>query len=170
MNNCVFLDRDGVLNEELGFQVTSLDQFKVKTGVAKGLQRLKAAGFLLIVVTNQSGIAKGNYDDAFVMQCHQVIQEVSGNALDDIYFAPGYDTVSKSLSRKPGSLMFERAIAKHAIKVKDSWMIGDRESDMTPAKKMGLKTIQIVAEEASSLADSQVMDFEEAVEFLLENS
>lgn len=167
MNKVVFLDRDGVLNEELGFQVTSFDQFKVKVGVAEGLKRLKSAGFLLIVVTNQSGIAKGNYDDAFVMQCHQTIQELSGNALDDIYFAPGYDSVSKSLSRKPGSLMLERAIAKHDIDVKFSWMIGDRESDMIPAKKMGLNTIQVVEGEVSSLADSKALNFAEAVAYIL---
>lgn len=169
MNNCIFLDRDGVLNEELGFQVSSFDQFKIKKGVAEGLKRLKTAGFLLIVVTNQSGIAKGNYDDTFVMRCHQAIQEASGHALDDIYFAPGYDSVSKSLSRKPGSLMFERAMAKYGIEAKNSWMIGDRETDMIPAKKMGLNTIQISLREASSMADSKAVNFAEAVEYILSN-
>lgn len=169
MVNCVFLDRDGVLNEELGFQVTSFDQFVIQKGVAESLKRLKASGFLLIVVTNQSGIAKGTYDEGFVMQCHHAIQEVSDNALDDIYFAPGYDSVSKSLSRKPGSLMLERAIAKHEINVTTSWMIGDRESDMIPAKKMGLKTIQIAQSDISSLADQSASDFLQAVNLILNN-
>lgn len=169
MSKAVFLDRDGVLNEELGFQVTSYDQFKVKDGVGEGLKALKAAGFLLVVVTNQSGIAKGDYDDAFVMKCHAAIQEVCGGVLDDIYFAPGYDTVSKSLSRKPESLMFERAIAKYDIDVKGSWMIGDRESDMIPAKIMGLKTIQVSSAEVSKLADNQVLDFGEAAACILDH-
>lgn len=167
MSNCIFLDRDGVLNEELGFQVTSFDQFKLKAGVADGLQKLKHAGFKLIVITNQSGIAKGSYGADFVMQCYQAIQDASQQALDDIYFAPGYDSVSKSLSRKPGSLMFEKAIAKHGTDVSKSWMIGDRESDMIPAKKMGLETIQIVSREASKLADHRVDNFEDAVKYIL---
>jgi len=159
MKKAVFLDRDGVLNEELGYQVTAMADFKIKEGVADGLKMLKETGFLLIVVTNQSGVAKGTYDDNFVMDCHQKIQEASEGALDDIYFAPGYDAVSKSLSRKPGSLMFERAIAKHDIDVNESWMIGDRESDMIPAKKMGLKTIQVTKSDPSPLADYSVEDF-----------
>jgi len=167
MNNCVFLDRDGVLNEELGFQITSFDQFKIKDGIADGLKALKSAGFLLVVVTNQSGIAKGHYTADFVLQCHEAIQKMSDAALDDIYFAPGYDSVSKTLSRKPQSLMFERAIAKHTVDVGQSWMIGDRESDMIPAKKMGLQTIQIAKGEASELADHVAFNFKQAVECIL---
>ncbi|MBO3698561.1 HAD-IIIA family hydrolase [Roseivirga sp. E12] len=170
MKKAVFLDRDGVLNEELGYQVTSMDEFKIKEGVAEGLMRLKKSGFTLIVVTNQSGIAKGTYDDAFVMDCHQRLQAVSQNVLDDIYFAPGYDSVSKSLSRKPGSLMFERAIAKHNVDITNSWMIGDRESDMIPAKKVGLKTIQITPETPSPLADSASANLREAVKLIVGKS
>ncbi|OEK01812.1 D,D-heptose 1,7-bisphosphate phosphatase [Roseivirga sp. 4D4] len=167
MKKAVFLDRDGVLNEELGYQVTSMADFEIKEGVTEGLKMLKEADFLLIVVTNQSGIAKGTYDSTFVMDCHQKIQDASNGALDDIYFAPGYDSVSKSLSRKPGSLMFERAIAKHDIDVNRSWMIGDRESDMIPAKKVGLKTIQIALDEPSPLADHVAENFLQAVESVL---
>lgn len=167
MKRAVFLDRDGVLNEELGFQVTTSEEFRIKDGVPAGLKQLKAAGFLLVVVTNQSGIAKGTYDEGFVMDCHNRIQEASENSLDDIYFAPGYDSVSKSLSRKPGSLMLERAIAKHDIDVSNSWMIGDRESDMIPAKKMGLKTIQITQLEQSDLADQSAENFSQAIDLIL---
>lgn len=167
MKKAIFLDRDGVLNEELGFQVTNSEEFKIKEGVVEGLKKLKAAGYLLIVVTNQSGIAKGTYDESFVLACHERIQLASDNALDDIYFAPGYDSVSRSLSRKPGSLMFERAIAKHNIDVSNSWMIGDRESDMIPAKKMGLRTIQVTLAKSSSYADHVVLNFAQAVDLLL---
>ncbi len=167
MKRAVFLDRDGVLNEELGFQITAMADFKIREGVAEGLKALKETGFLLIVVTNQSGIAKGTYDSSFVMDCHQEIQNASEGALDDIYFAPGYDSVSKSLSRKPGSLMFERAIAKHDIDVNRSWMIGDRESDMIPAKRVGLKTIQMIEGESSTLADYSVENFLQAAESII---
>lgn len=167
MKSAVFLDRDGVLNEELGFQVNKSEDFKIKEGVPEGLKQLKTAGFLLIVITNQSGIAKGTYGENFVMDCHNRIQEASESVLDDIYFAPGYDAVSKSLSRKPGSLMLERAIAKHEIDVTNSWMIGDRESDMIPAKKMGLKTIQIAESDISSFADRSASNFLKAASLIL---
>lgn len=170
MSKAVFLDRDGVLNEELGFQITSFDQFKIKEGVIDGLKRLKSEGFQLIVVTNQSGIAKGNYDEGFVMQCHQHLQEESGNVLDDIYFAPGYDAVSKTLSRKPNSLMFERAIAKHQVSTNESWMIGDRESDMIPAKKVGLKTIQLTTAAPSAHADFCFNKIVQAVDLILSST
>lgn len=169
MKKAVFLDRDGVLNEELGFQVTNSEEFKISEGVPKGLKKLKAAGFLLIVVTNQSGIAKGTYDDSFVLACHERIQLACDNALDDIYFAPGYDSVSKSLSRKPGSLMIERAIAKHNIDASNSWMIGDRESDMIPAKKMDLSTIQVTQAKPSLMADQAIESFSLAVDLIINN-
>ncbi len=169
MNKAVFLDRDGVLNEELGYQITSFDEFKVKEGVVEGLKKLKAAGFLLIVVTNQSGIAKGTYDDAFVMQCHEHIQSLTGEILDDIYFASGYDAISKSLSRKPDSLMFEKAIAKHNIDVDQSRMIGDRESDMIPTSKLGVRGIHLTTGEVSDYAEYSVMNFSEAVDLIIKN-
>lgn len=167
MKKAVFLDRDGVLNEELGFQVTTHKEFKIKKGVPEALKELKAAGFLLIVVTNQSGIAKGNYDEEFVMDCHNRIQKASENSLDDIYFAPGYDSVSKSLSRKPGALMFEKAIAKHDVDVTNSWMIGDRESDMIPAKRVGLQAIQLISDRPSVYSDFSFDNLLEAVELIL---
>lgn len=165
----MFLDRDGVLNEELGYQITSFNEFQVKEGVVAGLKKLKEAGFLLIVVTNQSGIVKGTYDDTFVMKCHNEIQRLADNALDDIYFAPGYDSVSKSLSRKPNSLMFERAIAKYKVNTGESWMIGDRESDMIPADKLGIKGLHLTEEEVSSYAKFSAKDFSEAVEIIIRN-
>ncbi len=163
---CVFLDRDGVLNEELGYQVTRLEEFKVIEDIAAPLQKLKAAGYLLIVITNQSGIAKGNYDENFVLECHERIQQACDGVLDDLYFAPGHESVSKSLSRKPGSLMFERAIARHGVNVSESWMIGDKERDLIPAKKLGMQTIHLTDKQASEYADFKVGHLAEAVEVI----
>lgn len=167
MSKCVFLDRDGVLNEELGFQITSFDQFRIREGVVEGLNRLKSSGFLLIVITNQSGIAKGSYGDDFVLQCHEALQNACGGVLDALYYAPGHDTISKSLSRKPDSLMFEKAMAKYDIDPRQSWMIGDKERDLIPAKKWGIGTVHETLGKVSEYADHSVKDFTAAVRLIL---
>jgi D-glycero-D-manno-heptose 1,7-bisphosphate phosphatase len=167
VTKCVFLDRDGVLNEELGYQVTKPKEFKVKEGIAEPLKQLKEAGYLLIVITNQSGIAKGSYTEDFVLECHERIQQACGGVLDDLYFAPGHESVSKSLLRKPDSLMFEKAIAKYNIDPAQSWMIGDKERDLIPAKKLGIGTIHLTDKEVSEYADSKVSDLAEAAAVIL---
>lgn len=167
LNKCIFLDRDGVLNEELGYQVTTAEEFKVKEGIAEPLKQLKDAGYLLIVITNQSGIAKGDYTEAFVLECHEMIQQAIGALLDDLYFAPGHESVSKSLMRKPDSLMFEKAIAKYKIDESKSWMIGDKERDLIPAKKLGIGTVHLTDKEDSEYADFKVHDLVEAASVIL---
>ncbi|MEC7753196.1 MAG: HAD-IIIA family hydrolase [Bacteroidota bacterium] len=164
---CVFLDRDGVLNEELGFQITDLKDFRLKQGVGGFLRSLKDAGYLLIVVTNQSGIAKGSYTEAFVYECHAIVQHACGGIIDALYFAPGHESVSKSLLRKPDSLMFEKAIAKFGIDPTQSWMIGDKERDLIPAKKLGVGTIHLTDKQASEYADFKVSDLVEAAAVIL---
>lgn len=167
LNKCVFLDRDGVLNEELGYQLTQAEEFKVKEGIAEPLRRLKQAGYLLIVITNQSGIAKGDYTEEFVLECHEKIQKSIGGLLDDLYFAPGHESVSRSLLRKPDSLMFEKAISKHHIDASQSWMVGDKERDLIPARKMGIGTIHLTGKQASEYADFKVNDLAEAASLIL---
>lgn len=164
---CVFLDRDGVLNEELGYQVSQAAEFKVKEGIAEPLKQLKNAGFLLIVITNQSGIAKGSYTEDFVLECHERIQQAVGGVLDALYFAPGHESVSKSLLRKPDSLMFEKAIAKYKIDPDQSWMIGDKERDLIPAKKLGIGAIHLTDKQASEYADFKVSDLADAAAVIL---
>lgn len=146
MNKAVFLDRDGVINEEIGNYVWTLDKFKIVDGVIELLQRLKSEGFKLIVITNQAGIAKGLYGHEDVRKMHNFFQEQSGNIIDHFYYAPGHPSVSESLMRKPDSLMWEKAMAKFDIDPSASWMIGDKERDLIPAKKFGMKTIRVFLE------------------------
>lgn len=167
LNKCIFLDRDGVLNEELGYQVTTAEEFKVKEGIAEPLQQLKDAGYLLIVITNQSGIVKGDYTEAFVLECYERIQQAVGGLLDDLYFAPGHESVSNSLMRKPDSLMLEKAIAKYKIDASQSWMIGDKERDLIPARKLGIGTVHLTDKVASEYADFKVHDLIEAASVVL---
>ncbi|MES2732792.1 MAG: HAD family hydrolase [Bacteroidota bacterium] len=167
MNKCVFLDRDGVLNEDCADYVYRLADCIVPPGVVEALQQLKEAGFLLIVITNQAGIAKGLYTRLEVLDIYNYLQKLSGNALDAIYFCPHhpqYDT--DSLRRKPDSLMIEKAIAKYHIDISQSWMVGDAERDVLAGKKAGLRTIQITPQ-ATSLADYIAVDLFQASEFIL---
>lgn len=143
MNKCVFLDRDGVINQDNPDYTYSLDRFHLLPGVVEAISKLKSAGFLIVVVTNQAGISKGIYTRFEMQDCHDYMQEQLGHQIDKIYYAPWHPSVSDSLSRKPGTLMFERAIARFDIDVTQSWMIGDKARDLIPAKKMGLKTIQV---------------------------
>ncbi|GAA0893425.1 hypothetical protein GCM10009122_31040 [Fulvivirga kasyanovii] len=165
MNKCVFLDRDGVLNRDYVDYVYSADKLEILPGVAEALTSLKRAGYLLIVVTNQSGIAKGIYTREQMHECHQLMQKAFNHQIDHFYFAPGHPTVSESLSRKPGSLMFEKAIAKFNIDIRLSWMIGDKERDLVPAKRLGIKTIQVDNDD-SRMADYKAQNLPDALEII----
>lgn len=167
-NKCVFLDRDGVLNKELGDYLYKLDDLIVPDGVPEALKLLKNAGFLLIVITNQAGIAKGLYTADSVLAIHNRIQEIAGVVLDDIYFSPHHEKYSsRSLSRKPDSLMLEKAIAKYKIEVSQSWMVGDRERDVEAGKKTGLKTIQIIQGNEISAGDYAAANLLEAARIII---
>src|SRR4051812_6709768 len=120
---CVFLDRDGVLNAERGEYTFRTEDFEILPGVPEALKLLKESGFLLIVITNQAGIAKGLYTKENVFACHEKLQKACGNLIDALYFAPLHPSVSESLSRKPDSLMLEKAIAKFNIDPENSWLV-----------------------------------------------
>lgn len=160
MNKAVFLDRDGVVNEEIGDYVYTLAAFKIVDGVIDVLRKLKSHGFYLIVITNQAGIAKGIYGHREVRELHDYFQDVSGNLIDRFYYAPHHpDYNSESLSRKPESLLFEKAMAYFHIDPRQSWMIGDNERDLIPAKKLGLKTIHVLENGLYNKKEKKIGDF-----------
>ena len=163
---CVFLDRDGVINEDNPNYVYKPESFQLIRGVPEAIEAIKAAGYLIIVATNQSGIAKGIYTRKDMRACHRLMQEQLGHRIDYIYYAPFHESVSKSLSRKPGSLMFERAIARFDIDPFNSWMVGDKARDIIPAQKLGIKTIQVDGL-IDGGADHVAEDLYAACEFIL---
>ena len=159
MIKAVFLDRDGVLNEEIGNYVYQLADFKVVDGINEVLSALKAKGYILVVITNQAGIAKGRYTHDDVHNMHDYFQKQSGNLIDKFYYAPGHPTYSESLGRKPGTLLFEKAIAKFNIDPTESWMVGDKERDLIPARKLGMKTIRVFIDGFYEKGEETISDF-----------
>ena len=164
---CIFLDRDGVLNHDRGNYSWSLDHFEILPDVNESLERIQTAGFLIVVITNQAGIAKGIYTKEQMQECHDHLQEQTGNRIDAFYYSPDHPSVTESLSRKPGSLMFEKAIARYNIDPNGSWMVGDSERDIIAAQKMGLRTIQVNFIEKSDLADHHASDLAGALDIIL---
>lgn len=169
MNKCVFLDRDGVLNEDRTDYVYRVEDFVIPDGVPEAIRLLKAAGYLLIVITNQAGIAKGLYAAADVLACHTYLQSRCGNLIDDLYYCPHHPQYdSESLARKPGSLLLEKAIAKYDIDPQRSWMIGDAPRDMQAGKNVGVRTIQVSAgRQRSDQADAVAQNLLDAVRVVL---
>ena len=167
-HKCVFLDRDGVLNKDHIDYSYRLSRFHILPGVPDALYAIREAGYLLVVVTNQSGIAQKIYSQREMEICHIYLQEACDHVIDHIYFSPYHPSVTASLSRKPGTLMFEKAIARFDIDPRQSWMIGDKGRDIIPARTMGIRTIQIGDEvERENRGDFRVNDLPEAAELIL---
>jgi len=166
MKKAVFLDRDGVLNEERGDYTFRLEDFVVCKGVKEALTVLKNAGFLLIVVTNQGGIDKGLYTKKEVLLCHQYLQEQTGYLIDDLYYSPYHSDFTNSLSRKPQTLLFEKAIAKYNINPTWSFMVGDSLRDMQAAACLGIKCVKI-GEEIDFEVDKYASNLLEASKWII---
>ena len=165
-NKAIFLDRDGVLNNEIGDYVWKLDDFIVSPGVPESLARLKAAGYYLVVVTNQAGIAKKLYTAAEVQACHAKLQAACGDALDALYFSEAHPSVSESILRKPGSGMFEKAVARFRLDPAQCWVVGDRYRDMEAGASIGVRGIMVGETEAVAFVP-RVADLRAATDIIL---
>lgn len=164
---CIFLDRDGVINRDRVNYAYRLENFEILPRVPEALRQLKTAGYLLVVVTNQSGIAKGIYTREQMQTCHDYMNEATDHVVDGIFYAPYHPSVSESLTRKPGSLMFERAIARFDVNPTRSWMIGDKERDLVPAQKLGIPGILVDEGKEKTIAQTRVTSLWEAAQWIL---
>lgn len=142
----MFLDRDGVLNYERGDYSWLPGHFTILPWVADMLALFRKNGFCLIMISNQGGIAKGRFTHSHVQRVHAVLQnhlQPAGAVLDDIYYCPHHPAQSMCLCRKPGSLMLERAMARHGINPAKSYMLGDSQRDMQSAQNAGVKGLWV---------------------------
>jgi len=170
MNKCIFLDRDGVLNRDRVDYAYDLSHFEMLPGVSEALALLKKARYLLVVVTNQSGIAKGIYTREDMAACHHYMHGHTAHMIDAVYYAPHHPVKTESLTRKPDSLMFEKAIARFNIDPAQSWMVGDKERDITPAYRLGIPGVLISPKRVETKARFIVEDLAAATDRILELS
>lgn len=146
MNKLILLDRDGVLNKELGGYVTNTEDFEVLPHVIPNLLRLKNAGYKFIVITNQSGIAKSMYSHQVLGEIHQKLTNalsLGGITLEEIYYCPHHPDFSLCLCRKPKSGMVEKALARFGVNAQQTNMIGDTVRDIEAAEAAGVKAHKI---------------------------
>ena len=141
----VFLDRDGVICEEMGY-LNHLSRFRMFPFAGGAVTRLSRAGLGVIVVTNQSGIAHGIFPESLVHQIHErMTQELAatGARLDGIYFCP-HRTEATCECRKPRAGMLDRAAREHNLDLRRSWVVGDRYLDVEMAHRVGARGILVL--------------------------
>jgi heptosyltransferase-2 len=140
----IFLDRDGTLNPDPGY-IKSPDQFELFRGVSEALARLKRAGARLIVVTNQSGVARGFLSredlDAVHMKLTRLLER-AGAPLDAIYFCPHHPDDGCDC-RKPNRGMIDQAVREWGVNLDRSYLIGDHIRDIELAKRVGARSILV---------------------------
>lgn len=137
----VFIDRDGTICEEVNYLSRRAD-LKLFSFAAEAIRLLNENDFLVILITNQSGIARGFFDENTLVEIHEELtaQLTRQNAkLDAIYFCP-HNAEHNCRCRKPNVGMIEQAIKDFAIDLKDSWMIGDKAIDVETGFNAGTRT------------------------------
>src|ERR1035441_4026838 len=155
MNKAVFLDRDGVLNRERGDYTFRMEDFEILPDVAKALQLLQKAGYLLIIISNQSGIGRGLFKIEDAEKLHNYLLDTlkKGNVkIEEVYYCVHHPETGSCLCRKPDSLNVEKALARFNINPVLSYFIGDKERDLIAGEKVGVKGI--LMQSNTSLAEA----------------
>jgi D-glycero-D-manno-heptose 1,7-bisphosphate phosphatase len=174
----VFLDRDGTLNEEVNYLHT-IENFEWVPGAPEAVQRLNTLGVPVLVVTNQSGVARGYYEEDDVERLHAWMnEELAGidAKIDAFYYCPYHPegTVEKyralSHCRKPNPGMFETAMEEWGVDPVRSFVVGDKNTDLIPGNELGMTTILVRTghgdTEDDAVADDVVADVGAAVDLI----
>src|ERR1700693_1203380 len=148
MSRAVFLDRDGVINQNPpeGDYVVRWEDFHVLPGVAEGVALLNRAGFAVIVVTNQRCIAKGLMTAVELENMHERMTKLlaaSGAIINGTFYCP-HEIEPVCDCRKPAPGMLLSAARLHGIDLSASWMIGDSDTDIEAGKNAGCKTVRLL--------------------------
>lgn len=158
----VFFDRDGTINSDEGhYYIYKPEDFVFNQGVIEGMKRLSKAGYLLFVITNQGGVAKGIYTREDVEKVHarmcDELQEY-GVVINKIYYCPHHESVKTCVCRKPSPYMVNQAIDEFHINKNKSWFIGDSTKDMKCAEEAGVKAIKIHKNQDITPAIDQILE------------
>ncbi len=147
MNKAIFIDRDGVINNNNGHQyIYKIGDFSLNEGVIEFFKQLSEQNYLLIIISNQGGISKGVYTKSQTEMIHKHLEEKMMEhqiCLTEIYYCPHHSDIENCFCRKPSSLMIEKAIARFTIDRSRSWLIGDSKRDIIAGRAAGLNTIKI---------------------------
>ena len=173
----VFLDRDGTITEDVGY-LRDPDDARLLPGAAAAIRRLNEHGFLVIVVTNQSGIARGilsRNDYQRTEQGVDALLRAEGARLDAHYFCPHLPELTGPCDcRKPGVLLYRQAAEQFDIDLPTSWWIGDRLRDVLPAEIFGARGILVhspsEARDESAIRFAHATDLWEAVDLILKSA
>ncbi len=141
----VFLDRDGVLNENKNGYIYKWEDITIKPHVVPALKAFKKAGYKLIIITNQSGIARGFYTEKQMHQLHKkMLRYFSENkiTIDAVYYCP-HGPNDTCQCRKPNIGMLVQAAQEQNLNLSKSWFIGDSDTDVTAGRMANVKTIYI---------------------------
>jgi len=178
-NRAVFIDRDGTINVNYGY-ISDPDDFKMYPGVAKGIKLLNEKGFKIIVITNQSGIARGYFSKGVLENIHEKMKKELSNKganVDAIYYCPHHPDEHCNC-RKPNPGLLEKAVKEFDIDTEKSFIIGDRMLDVEVGYKIGCKTVLVPEdkekvkkemEESNVEPDVICDDFYSGVEWMLNN-
>jgi len=140
----VFLDRDGTICEEVGY-LNHISRFRMFSFAAAALRRLNEAEYPVIVVSNQSGVARGYFPESLVRHVNEaMIQQLSeaGARLDAIYYCP-HASSENCPCRKPKTGMLENAAREQSIDLRRSFVVGDRHGDIQLARNVGARGILV---------------------------
>ena len=161
MKPAIFLDRDGTINIDYNY-VHKIDDFHFIDGVVDALKELKNMGFLLVITTNQSGIARNKFTEEQFNTLTEWMDwslQDRGVDIDGVYYCPHDPLVDDCECRKPNPGMIQTAAKELKIDIANSYMVGDRVSDLLSGKKAGVrktvlvKTGDAITEEALAQAD-----------------
>ena len=164
-NKAIFLDRDGVINFKLAENryVTDKSEFRMIPGVVEALSVLKGLGFLLVVITNQRGIARGFMTENDLARVHESMLaqlQAQGVGVDGVYYCP-HDEFEGCACRKPEPGMVLAASRDLGIDLSRSFMVGDSPSDVAAGRRAGVRTVRVATErdEDADLTFSSLIDF-----------
>jgi len=184
MDLAVFLDRDGTINEEMGY-INHIDRFVLLPGVAAAIRRINENGFKAVVVTNQSGAARGYFPVELIDQVHQKMKGLlkeQGAFLDGVYtctHGPAEEGSSTSCNcRKPGIALMKQAAEELKLNLERSYVVGDRFKDIEMARNAGAKAVLVLTgygkgelnffgASSKAQADFVAEDLGEAVDWIL---
>ena len=140
----VFLDRDGTMTEEVGY-LNHLSRFRLLPGVEEAVRRLNEASLPVVVVTNQSGVARGYFPESLVAEVHERMRAdllKAGARLDGVYYCP-HVSADRCDCRKPKPGMLEQAARELGLDLRRSFVVGDRHSDVELAHCVGARSILV---------------------------